>query len=97
MLTSTVKIKNMQCQPACPLKGNAFSGFHALAQLHQVNDQYHVPDGNRMLDLVAQTLDNRRYCTPRRHRIFKVTYESYKKDLTMCLPDDCKLSEVICK
>ena len=97
MAAPTMKIKNMQRKSACGLKGNAFSGFQALAHLHQVKDQYDVPDGNRMLDLVAKTLDDRRLCTPRYHRVFRANYDSYKKDHSMCLPDDCKLSEVICK
>ena len=92
-----IKIKNLQ-RPACARnKGAALSGFQSLAVLHQVKDQYHVPDGNRMLQLVALTLQDRKFCTPRTHRVFMASYKLYEQDHNMCLPDDCKLSDVICK
>ena len=92
-----IKIKNLQFQPASANKGTPFSGYKALAHLHQVKDEYNVPDGNRMLQLVALTLEDKTVCTPRAHRAFGASYALYKQDHTMCLPDDCKLSDVICK
>ena len=52
------------------LYGKAYSGYHALAQLHGMEDHYGYPSASRMLEFVVTALRDKKLCTPRAHKKF---------------------------